>query len=248
MRLLQVSRIVASAATVLLAYLVPTRAGGDDLDLSSQHWRKGNVTAFQKMTPEEIVKIQVLRVDPLGKRHYLERPITVERNKTEIEALLVLLGRATAFRMRAGVPWDPVATDRVFVVQPAEGEPFEFEYSVDFGEPFVGLQAADFKQALFALSGSGSRFAEFPISILHFDKNQVQKVIHTHAIAPHRGGTGGGTVTAKLHLTAKAGLTLYLHVHELSGKTLMEDEKQMRFGDAKVFAAKEPGSYIVLLH
>jgi hypothetical protein len=49
-------------------------------------------------------------------------------------------------------------------------------------------------------------------------------------------------------LTAKEGLTLYLHVHELNGKTLMEDKKQMQFGDAKVFAAKEPGSYIVLLH
>ena len=79
---------------------IQARAGGNELDLASQHWRKGNVTAFQKMTPEEIVKIQVLRIDPLGKRHHLERPITVERNKREIEALLVLLGRATAFTLR----------------------------------------------------------------------------------------------------------------------------------------------------
>jgi len=248
MRSFQVCRIVASAAAVLSACLVPIGVGGADLDLSSQQWRKGDVTALQKMTPEEIVKIQFMRIDPLGKRHYLERPVTVDRNKAEIEALLALLGRATAFRMRAGVPWDAAPSDRVLVVQPAEGEPFEFEYSACFGDPFAGLQAPDFKQALFALSGGGARFAQFPITILHFDKSEVRKVIRTRAIAPHRGETGGGTVTARLHLTAKKGLTLYLHVHELGGKTLMEDEKPMRFGDAKVFAAKGPGSYIVLLH
>jgi len=248
MLLCRVFRIVACAGIVLSACLVASGAGGDDLDLFGQRWRKGDVTALRKMTFEEIVKIQVLGIDPLGKRYRLERPVTVDRNAAEIDALLVLLGRATAFRMREGVPWVPAAADRVLVVQPAKGKPFEFEYNAYFAEPFAGLRAADFKQALFALSGSGPRFAQFPISIMHFDKDQVRKVIHTHAIAPHRGETGGGTVTAKLRLTAKEGLTLYLRVHELNGKTLMEDRKQMRFGDAKVFAAKESGSYIVLLH
>jgi hypothetical protein len=252
MRLFHTSHIAADAAIVLAACLAPTRSEGDDQGQSSQRWPQGDVTAFQKMAPEDIVQLQVLRIDPLGKRHDLERPITVDSNRAEIEALLAMLGRATAFRMKAGVPWEPALADRVLVVHPAEDEPFEFEYSADFGEPFAGLRAADFKQALFALSGSGSRFAKFPITILHFDKNQVQKVIRTHAIAPHRGETGG-TVTAKLRLTAKEGFTLYLRVHELRGKTLMEDKKQMRFGDAKVFDAKvfdakEPGNYIVLLH
>jgi len=248
MLLCRVFRIVACVATVLSACLVTAGAGGEDLDLFGQRWRKGDVTALRKMTSAEIVKLQVLGIDPLGKRYRLERPVTVGRNKAEIEALLVLLGRATAFSVREGVPWDPALADRVLVVQPAKGKPFEFEYSADFGEPFAGLRAADFKQALYALSGAGPRFAQFPISIVHFDKDQVQKVIHTHAIAPHRGETGGGTVTAKLRLTAKDGLTLYLRVHEPGGKTLMEDRKQMRLGDAKVFATKESGNYIVLLH
>jgi hypothetical protein len=200
------------------------------------------------MAPKDVLQLQILGIDPLGKRRALERPVTLERNRAEIEALLAMLGRATVFRMKAGVPWAPGPADRVLVVHPAEGEPFEYEYNVCFTEPFAGFQAGDFKQALFALSGSGSRFAKFPITVLHFDENQVQNVIHTHAIAPHRGETGGGTVAAKLRLTAKEGLTLYLRVHELRGKTLMEDEKQMRFGDAKVFAGKGTGSYIVLLH
>lgn len=53
-------------------------------------------------------------------------------------------------------------------------------------------------------------------------------------------------MTVEMHLTPERGLTLYVKLRD--GKNiLMEAEKPMHYGEAKVFASEGENSYIVLL-
>jgi len=245
-------RLLISGAGLcgLVAGLWPlgVNAAGEELELSAKNWREGSVEVLRRMKPEDVLRIQVFRIDDLGEKHPLERPLEADEHEQQIDGLLTLLRRSAPFKMKKGVPRDPAPPDRVLVVQPVRGDPFQFAYSADFGEPFAGLAAPDFKEALFAISGGGRRFATFPLTIIHFEKDEVQRVIHAEAIPPHRGSVSGGTLTVELHLTSEDGLSLYLHLHELQGKTILKDEKPMHFGQAKVFDSEGPGRYIVLLH
>jgi len=250
--------IVSNALiAMVLCPMAISGARGDGLDLKLKWWRIGSAPDLQKMEAKDIEKIQIFRlnwpkgvVDPrrreeLAQKFYTERPLTRNEDAKTIESLLGILRLARppkapdpAIHHRSDKPGSP---NRVLVVQPAKGEPFEIPYNSGFHAPFDGLESLELKEALFALEGGRTRF-----TIIHFDKGEVQQVIHHQAIAPHTGGVYSRTVTGEMHLLPKQALTLYVKVRD-GRKTLMEDEKPMHYGCAKVYNSSGPGSYIVLL-
>ncbi len=218
--------------------------------LMDRMWPEGNAAMLQKMTAEDIARMQIFgvtwegsiderRKEQLSKRYYMEPPFGTE-GKEEVEALLTLCKRAKKFRPRR--MQGPLIPNRVLVVQPVKGEPFEIMHNSGLHAPFGGLESLELKEALFALGGGRTR-----ITIIDFHESKVQRVIHHSAIAPHTGGVSSQTVRGEMHLTSEQGLTLYLKVRD-GANTLMEDEKRMHYGEAKVFAGEGPGSWVVLLH
>lgn len=228
-------------ATFILTLCCNLMAERQDRRLMAEALRKGDVAEFQRMTADNIISLQVYDLDQEGKKRYREHAVTTERNKPQVATILQVVRNAKEFSIPHGVPRAPCPPDSVLVVQPVKGDPFEFSYSRDLQEPFAGLYSREMKEALFSISGG-----EFPITIIHVREGEVHKVFHEFVMAPHRGGTGGA-VSAELHLTPMDGLTVWTKITE-QGKTLMEGERSMHFGDAKVFPSRDRGSYIVLLH
>ena len=244
--------LLLSACLAAHAQRAPEPDDAKPLDLLGREWPEDDGTRLRKMEAGDVVRMQVCRLEwpedvgqrlrpGLTRKHYMERPLTHDEDTEEIKALLALVKRAPPAKpIPADMPLTPAIRDRSLVVQPVEGEPFEILYS-DLGGPFGGFHSVELQEALFALAGGKTR-----ITIIHFHEGEVQSVIHHKAIAPHTGGYSSQTTSAEMHLTSEKGLTLYLKVRD--GKTvLMEDEKPMHYGEAKVFASKGPGTYIVLL-
>ena len=241
-----------TVASLLLCSVALPVALADEPDLKSKWWPTGSAVDLQKMDAKDIEKIQIFRLDwpkgtidprrkeELAQKQYAKRPLTHEEDTREIEGLLALLRQAEIYRKPKMCR--PHCPNRVLVVQPVAGKPFEILFSSYFHEPFGEVHSLELKEALYALAGGSTR-----ITVIHFDKGKVQQVIHHSAIAPHTGGVSSQTATAEMHLTPEEGLTLYVKIRD--GKdVLMEDKKPMHYGDVKVFKSSGPSSYIVLLH
>ena len=217
-------------------------AEGEDRKLMEREWRKGRAEELRAMTVGQIRSVQVFGLTAEGKKEYREHAVTTERNSPQVEALLQAAKRARPFSIPRGVPRALCPPNRTLVVEPVNGEPFEFAYSDYLHEPFAGIYSLELKEALYALGGG-----DFPVTVIHLKDSQVKTVVHAGVIAPHRGGIGGGNLSAELHLTPQAGISLWVKLSD-NGKLVMEGESPMHFGDAKVFASGEAGIYIVLLH
>jgi hypothetical protein len=244
-------------AALLLCLLTIQGAAGDELDLKSKWWPNGSALDLQKMEAKDIERIQICRLEwsrgavmpnrkeEYAQKKYATRPLTHEEDTQEIEGLLTLIKRAERPKKPGKGEHDCELyhpPDSVLVVQPVQGQPFEILFSSHLDGPFGEVYSLELKEALYALAGGITRF-----SIIHFDKGKVQRTIHYSVIAPHQGGSSSQTTSSEMHLASEKGLTLYLKVRE--GKdALMEDEKPMHYGEAKVFKSSGPGNYIVLLH
>ena len=226
---------------VLLCSASNLRAQRQDKSLMTEPCRPGTAAELLKIEAEDIKSLQIYDFDPFGKKRYREHAVTAERHKSIIVALLKAYADAKPFKISAGVPRDLCPPDRILVVEPIEGEPFQIEFSNDLGEPFAGRYSLELKETLHALGGG-----RFPLSIICLQAGKVVNVYHENVIAPHRGGIGG-VVTAALQLNRKGGLALELNITE-AAKTLVEGELPIHFGEAKVFPSKADGVYIVLLH
>jgi hypothetical protein len=231
----------AGTLAITLCCATSLLAERQDRRLMAETCQKGSVAELQCMTAEDIRSLQVYDLDQEGKKHYREHAVTTERHKPQVAAFLQAFRNAKNFSIPRGVPRDPCPPDSVVVIEPVRGEPFEFSYSRYLHEPFAGMYSRELKEALYSLGGGN-----FPITIIHFRHGTVQRVFHENVIAPHRGGTAG-IFSAELHLTPKNGLTVWVNITE-NGRTVMEGEVPMHFGDAKVFPSTDQGSYIVLLN
>jgi hypothetical protein len=211
------------------------------LDLMSKEWREGTVAMLRELEPADVVKMQIFKLVYDGgayKKVRADLHFGIE-GRQEVEAVLALVKAAEKYEPTGEMDTMP---DRVLVVQPEAGEPFEIRYSSGFDEPFGGVWSLALKEALHALSGGESR-----ITIINVDDGQVRRVIHTSAVAPHRGGHSSPTADAELHLTAEKGLTVWLKVRS-GDEVIMEGEQPMHYGEAKVFAAKDDGTWLVVLN
>jgi hypothetical protein len=207
-------------------------------------WPAGDVGKFRDMDPEQIVKIQIFGIEwpdhvvAPGRPHvkqYLEKPFSTEENRTMVASLLALLGRAK--------PWKPTRAeamrfDRVLVVQPVEGEPFEFLYSNEFTEPFAGLASPELKEALSAMS-SVSR-----VSIIRLQDGKVQQTLLQEVIAPE-GSVNTATMRTQLKMTPANGLMLAIKLRR-EGEVLVDDVLPIRYEQATVFPSKDKATTIVL--
>lgn len=227
----------------------------NEKNLMGKWWPDGSVTDLQKLDAKDVEKIQIFnliwlkrmidiqRKNELAEKKYTTYPLTRVKDIHEIEGLLTLLRKAPRYNPTSNeVHCESPPPDRVLVVQPVHGEPFEILYSSYFHEPFGEVHSLELKEALYALSGGCTG-----ISIIHFENGEVHQTINRSAIAPHRGGSYSQTTAVEMHLTAETGLTLFVRIRNVKS-VLMEDEKSLHYGQAKVFASQGPGSYIVLLH
>jgi len=212
------------------------------LDLMSTQWREGTVAMLRELAPDDVVKMQIFKLvyDKGAFKKARANLYFGLESRDELEAVLALVKAAKEYA--PGGESLSMMPDRVLVVQPEEGEPFEIPYHSAFHEPFGGVWSLALKEALHALSGGESR-----ITIIYFHEGEVRRVIHTSAIAPHRGGHSTPTTDAELHLTAEKGLTVWLKVRA-GGEVLMDDEQPMHYGEAKVFGSKGAGSWLVVLN
>jgi len=252
---MQAVRSRGTPVALLLCLLALSTAGGDGADSKSKWWRDGSAADLKSMEAKDIKSIQIFRlewpqriIDPRRKEEFARkqratRPLSHDEDTQEMEGLLTLVRQAGTYKKPGkGLSYEPASPDRVLVVEPVEGEPFEILFSSYLHEPFGGVYSLELKEALYALADRS-----IPISIIHFDKGEVQRVIHESAIAPHTGAGGSQTTKVEMHLTSEKGLTLYVRARD--GKdVLMEDEKPLHYGEAKVFKSWGTGSYIVLLH
>ena len=210
-----------------------------------KEWPQGDVATLRQMAAEDIATIQILRLGPqrqirnsdvLTTRYWAGRPLGDEETREKLEVLLTLIRRAGEAKKpeprTSGIAHPP---DRVLVVKPVAGEPFEIRYAAGLREPFGGLYSLELKEVLHVLSAGPSS-----LTIIHFHEDEVKRVIHTPA------GGRSSTSEAEMRVTVD-GISLYAKVRE-GGQTLAEDEKLMHYGEAKVYASEGPGSYIVLLH
>ena len=244
-------RLAGTVAILLLCLTALSRAGADEADLKSQWWRDGTIADLKSMEAGDIKRIQICRIEwpkrviaPSKKEEYAEkkyatRPLSHEEDTQEISGLLKLIREAEPFKESGR--HERSTPDCVLVVEPVKGKPFEILFSTQLDEPLGEVYSLELKEALYALAGKSTRF-----SIICFDKGEVQRVIHHWAIAPHTGGVSSQTTDAEMHLTSEKGLTLYVKVRD-GEDVLMEDEKPMHYGEAKVFESSGKGSYIVLL-
>ena len=224
----------------------------DEADVKERWWPTGSAIDLQKMDARDIEKIQIFRLEwprsfisparkeEFAKKRFATSPLTHEEDSEEIEGLLALLKRAEPYKKPAMGKLD--IPDRVLVVHPVERQPFEILFSQELHVPFGDVHSLELKEALYSLAGGSTR-----MSIIHFDKEIVQRVINHSTVAAHQGGSSTATTTAEMHLTSEKGLTLYVRVRD-AGNVLMEDEKPMHYGEAKVFKSAGQGRYIVLLH
>jgi len=212
----------------------------------NRRWPRGDVATLRKMKPEDVVKMQIFRIGDLNDltrnrnvRHHTAPPFGIE-SKEEVAALLAIIRRAKpAGRPRPGSTYVPAPPDRVLVVQPVKSQPFEFLYSQMFHEPFAGLGSRELKEAFYLLSGGPLR-----VSVIHLQDGKVREALHKSV---GRGMRAGQRMTCRLKLTAEHGLSLAVKLRE-KGETLMEETQPMYYGQARVFASKGPGTYIVLLN
>ena len=210
-------------------------------------WPQGDVEKLRDMDAGEIVKIQIFAADwpdhvidpkrPHVKRA-LEQPFTTEKHRDLVASFLAMLGRAK--------PWKPARAagtriDRVLVVQPVEGEPFEFLYSAESNAPFAGLGSVELKEALYALSGGPSR-----VTIIWLEDGKVRGTLTQELIAPQQGGVFSATLSARLTLMPANGLALSIKLRS-GGQVIVDDEQPMSYDQAKVFPSKDKATTIVLL-
>jgi len=212
------------------------------LDLMGKQWREGTVAMLRELAADDVVKMQICRLvyDKGGFKKARANLYFGLEGRDEVAAVLALVKAADKYEPHAESL--SMMPDRVLVVQPEDGEPFEIPYHSSFDEPFGGVWSRALKEALHALSGGESR-----ITIVYLHEGEVRRVIHTSAIAPHRGGHSTPTTDAELHLTAGKGPTVWLKVRS-GDEVLMEDEQPMHYGEAKVFASKGAGSWLVVLN
>jgi hypothetical protein len=223
----------------------------ENRDLKAQQWPDGDLAVLKAMTAADIVKMQIFAadrtqriVDQRRKELYQKRYLTFHfgtEHKTEVEAVLGLIKQAPKYKppaMELALP-----PNRVLVVQPVKGEPFEFIYNSNLDAPFAGVYSRELKEALFALSEKTTR-----LSIIQLDGDKMLSTINTSAIPAHRGGSYSQTLRVELHLTPEKNLTLYLKLCDEEGILLMEDEQPAHYGEATVYTSRGPGQYIVLLH
>jgi hypothetical protein len=209
-------------------------------------WPAGDVGKLRDMDPEQIVKIQIFAiewpdhaVDPRRPhiKQYLEHPYSAEEHRNVVASLLALLGRAKPF-VKPGGRYEPFTPDRVLVVQPVEGEPFEFLYSNEFKEPFAGLASPELKEALWAMS-SVSR-----VSIIRLLDGKVQQTLLQEVIAPE-GSVETATMRTQLKMTPADGLMLAIKLRR-DGEVLVDDVLPIRYEQATVFPSKDKATTIVL--
>ena len=222
----------------------------ENRDLLTEPWADGELAVLRRMTAADIVKMQIFRVewpqgviDPRRKELYQKRYLTFHfgtERKNEVAALLALIARAPKYAPVREDP--PLIPDRVLVVQPVKGEPFEFLYNSYLNSPFAGVYSRELKEALFALSVTTR------LSIIHLEGDRVLDTINTTAIPPHCGSSASQTLAVALHLTPEKYLTLHLKLRDKNGDILLEDEQPVHYGEATVFTSPGPGRYIILLH
>lgn len=246
--------ILANVIVTILVCLVSLpMARGSEPDLQSKWWPTGTASMLQGVEPKDVVKLQIFGLnwpkgviderdkEHLARKDYTEGPLTQEENPKDIETLLILIKHAGKWTVPGeGVSYVSLSPDRVLVVQPKEGKPFEILYSSSLDEPFGNLYSKELKEALRALTDGAS------FSIIHVDKGEVQNVIEVNAPAPHRGSSGSPAVDADMHLVP-TGISLHIRVRA-AGKVVVDDENPLHYGGAKVFKSSGSGIYIVLLH
>ena len=229
------------------------RTAADKFDLKSKWWPNGSALDLQKREAKDIEKIQIFRLEwPKGgfspdtkerhpKKQYATRPLMHDEDTQEIEGLLTLLKRANK-KPAPGVMYESYVPDLALVVKPVGKQPFQILFSSELRhEPFGEVYSLELKEVLYALV-NGSNF-----TVIHLDKGEVNRVFHHRTPSPLLdGGFTSRDVKAEMHLSVERGLTLYVRVRD-GRKTLMEDEKALHYGEAKVFKSSGPGSYIVLL-
>lgn len=234
--------LAAGLGCVALLCCTQSRAEREDRKLMEKEWRKGGLEELQAMTAKDVKSMQVFNLTRQNKKEYREHAVTTARNAPQIEAFLRFLKTSKQYFIPHGVPLCPFPPDRVLVIEPATGAPFEFAYSDYLDEPFAGVHSLELKEALYALGGGN-----FPISVILLKEGQVNAVSHHAVIAPHRGGFGGGNLAAELRLTPQVGISLWVKIGD-DERPVVERDMPMHFGDAKVFASGNEGIYIVLLH
>jgi len=157
----------------------------------------------------------------------------------EIAALLALIAKATTpVPVRTAAPLPP---DRVLVVQPVKGEPFEFLYNASLHEPFAGVYSRELKEALYALSEPDIR-----MSLIELKGTQIHRTLNLSTIPAHRGGIGGQDYFVSLCLAPEQGLLLRLKLKV--DDAVIEGELPAHFGQAVSYPAPAPWQCLVLLH
>jgi len=121
--------LAAGLGCVALLCCTQSRAEREDRKLMAKEWRKGGLEELQAMTAKDVKSMQVFNLTRQNKKEYREHAVTTARNAPQIEAFLRFLKTSKQCFIPHGVPLCPSPPDRVLVIEPATGAPFEFAYS-----------------------------------------------------------------------------------------------------------------------
>ncbi len=217
----------------------------NDRDLSIE-LPKGSAGQLRKLDANDIVKMQVFRIEDIRYEQRAGRKVKVYdkvytgpafgvEHPDRAAAIVNLLKNAKAAGRRFGCE---AISDHVLVVQPRTGKPFEIPYQGGIRGDFAGFDAPKVKELLHVLSGGRAR-----IAVMHL----VDQKIRSTQILGLQTGTRGYYTQLAIH--PQKGLGVELKIVDDNRHKVVHETVTLRFCRAQALAGSKggEGTYVVLL-
>jgi hypothetical protein len=191
---------------------------------------------LKQLVPDDIKSIEIFRLETENGetiRRYICKPLEQEI----IQGILSLCKKATIYHRPEDL--EPNLANKIMVVQLKKGGILEIPYSSYFYEPFGTLESQKLKEALYAIT-NGCRG-----SVIYFHEGKVLDVTTFDLGTARIAATSKWKASIDLDENGQVILSL---LTRKNGKTIMQDEKPIRYGMAKTYDYEGDGYMIVHLY